>query len=357
MRWRNRTIASADFQSWAISNPLTRRIARRDAARVYDLVSGFVYSQTLLACVQLDLFSRIGEGTAEIGQLARSTDIPPERMERLCQAAAALDLLERAGTRRYRLGRLGAAICGVPGLDDMIRHHAMFYRDIADPVALMRGETAPELAQFWPYVFGQSGVTDQSVAQTYSGLMTSSQTLVSEETLRAIDLSGVQRLLDVGGGTGAFLKAVGQSWPGVERHLFDLPHVVATVGDPDLTVHSGSFRDDPLPRGHDACSLIRVLYDHDDDTVRALLAQCHDALPPGGRILVSEPMAGGEHPNKAGDAYFGFYTLAMTTGRPRSAARHSELLAEAGFASIEILRTARPFITGVITARRPKASI
>jgi len=35
--------------------PLTRAVSRRSAEEVYDLVAGFVYSQTLLACVEFDL--------------------------------------------------------------------------------------------------------------------------------------------------------------------------------------------------------------------------------------------------------------------------------------------------------------
>ena len=42
---------------------------------------------------------------------------------------------------------------GVP-VTDMIRHHAHFYRDMADPVALLRDQVDTELSHFWPYVLG-----------------------------------------------------------------------------------------------------------------------------------------------------------------------------------------------------------
>uniref|UniRef100_A0AAN0MBB1 Methyltransferase n=1 Tax=Yoonia rhodophyticola TaxID=3137370 RepID=A0AAN0MBB1_9RHOB len=65
-----------------------------------------------------------------------------------------------------------------------------------------------------------------------------------------------------------------------------------------LTVLSGSFRDDPLPAGHDMISLVRVLYDHDDATVLSLLGAVFKALPVGGRLLVSEPMTGVQAPKR-----------------------------------------------------------
>ena len=142
--------------------------------------------------------------------------------------------------------------------------------------------------------------------------------------------------------------------------LFDLEHVVAGA-DPVLaangvssrvSVHAGSFRDDPLPVGADTISLVRVLYDHADDTVEALLEKVHAALPAGGTILVSEPMAGGVRPTRAGDAYFSIYTLAMETGRTRSPKEIGDFLQKAGFSDVQHVRTNRPFITSVVTAKK-----
>jgi demethylspheroidene O-methyltransferase len=170
----------------------------------------------------------------------------------------------------------------------------------------------------------------------------------------------VRHLLDLGGGEGAFLEAALRATPGLRATLFDLPAVAARAAkrfeaaglQAATEVRGGSFLDDPLPEGADAISLIRVLYDHDDRVVAGLLSRVHTALPPGGRLLVSEPMSGGARPTKAGDAYFGFYTLAMGTGQPRSPERHRELLSTAGFTAIQQPPTRQRFVTSVITARR-----
>ena len=116
----------------------------------------------------------------------------------------------------------------------------------------------------------------------------------------------------------------------------------------------GSFRDDPLPEGHDAISLIRVLYDHADDTVEALLTKVFAALPAGGRLIVSEPMTGGAQPHKAGDAYFAFYTMAMRTGRARSQTEIANLCRKAGFGAIRTPKSRRPFVTSTVTAVKEK---
>ena len=74
---------------------------------------------------------------------------------------------------------------------------------------------------------------------------------------------------------------MGQAYPALKLHLFDLPQVIDPATDrfaqngltDRATITGGSFRTDALPQGADAISLIRVLYDHSDDTVRMLLAE------------------------------------------------------------------------------------
>jgi len=164
----------------------------------------------------------------------------------------------------------------------------------------------------------------------------------------------------VGGGSGAFLAAVGAAHPAVQLMLFDLPQVApsaaARFADVGMTaraqISTGSFRTGPLPTGADTISLIRVLYDHTDDTVADLLAKCYAALPVGGRLVISEPMSGGVVPERAGDAYFALYTMAMRTGKARSADEIAALCVEAGFEQIIRPKSLRPFVTKCVVATK-----
>ena len=360
-RWFHRLVASRPFQTWAARFPLTRAIVRREGEAMFDLVAGFCHSQVLLALVELRIPEQLMDRDCTADALALRAQMPPDRMRILLNAGVAIGILQRRRAGTYGVTRRGAALTGVPGLAGMILHHRTLYRDLENPVAFFRGETDNELAGFWPYVFGAGAAADPTVAATYSQLMADSQVLVAQDTLAAVSLAGVKCLMDVGGGTGAFLAAVGTAWPGLKLALFDLPAVAPgaqarfeTAGMADrLTIHPGSFRDESLPTGADAISLIRVLYDHSDDTVRNLLTSVYAALPPGGRLIISEPMTGGDRPERAGDAYFALYCLAMRTGQARSAAQITALLRGAGFIAINTPRPARPFVTSVIAAVRP----
>lgn len=327
---------------------------------MFDLVAGFVHTQCLSALVGLGVLDQLMAGPQSLRRLSMTANVPSDRMMVLLNAGVALGLLIRK-EEQYSLTRRGAALTGVPGLSDMISHHSVLYRDLADPIAFFRGQTKTELARFWPYVFGAAAAKDPETADRYSRLMAETQTLVADETLQSVNFSRHSHLLDVGGGTGAFLSAALRASPGLQGTLFDLPGVVPPAhqvfeneGLADrVTIHPGSFRDDPLPVGADVISLVRVLYDHADETVSALLAKIHGALPSGGTIVVSEPMAGAKQPTRAGDAYFAIYTMAMETGRTRSPRQIILLLEQAGFRSAKLLTTNRPFITSVVLARKP----
>ncbi len=356
-----RLIASRQFQKWAARFPLTRRLVRHEGEAMFDLVAGFCYSQILQALVKLDIPKTLLEAERPLDALAKDAAVPKDRMQVLLSAGIAIGLLKQRRSGHYALTTRGAALAGVPGLDGMIRHHDVLYRDLADPVAFFRGEVQTELAEFWPYVFGAGGATDPQVTATYSKLMADSQLLVAEDTLALADLAGVSRLMDVGGGTGTFLAAVGAAYPELALMLFDLPAVVPAAqtrfADAGMsgraTIVDGSFRDDPLPQGADMISLVRVLYDHSDTTVADLLRSVWDALPPGGSVLISEPMTGGRTPERAGDAYFALYCMAMRTGRARSAEQIGDLLRHAGFANITRPKSRRPFVTTVLQGVKP----
>lgn len=362
-RWlglRDRLLTSPAFRRWATAFPLTRPIARRRARALFDLCAGFVYAQVLLACVRLDLFAILHEGPRTEAALAERLGLTRDAALRLLAAAVALRLVARRG-ERYALGPLGAAMVGNPGITAMVEHHALLYADLADPVALLRGqEPATALKGYWAYAgrTAPAAATDAEVAR-YSALMTASQALIAEEVLAAYPVRRHRCLLDVGGGEGAFLAAAGGAAPDLRLMLFDLPAVaerarsrLAAAGlGRRAIVRGGDFLADPLPNGADLVSLVRVLHDHEDAAALALLRAVRRALPAGGVVLIAEPMAATRGAEPIGDAYFGFYLLAMGQGRPRTAEALAWLVRQAGFAHVRLVRTRTPMLVRVMTAR------
>ncbi len=360
--WRNRVLGNAAFQRWMTIVPFTRPVARARARQMFDLLAGFTYTQTLLATVESGLLDQLAQGPANLAALQKTLGLSRDAALRLVRAAAALDLAEEVTPGWWMLGEQGAALSGNQGALAMIRHNRLLYSDLADPLALLREDRQEPtaLSRFWSYAgSAQDEVTGPDAASAYSQLMAASQHLVAEQVLPAYDFSRHKRILDVGGGHGAFLGAVANKHAHLELGLFDLPQVAScAAAQPHLrehisrlAVHEGSFFADPIPSGFDLITLVRIVHDHDDREAQHLLGNIRRALAPGAHLLIAEPLAQTASAKAMGDAYFGLYLWAMRSGRPRSFAEIAAMLKSAGFASSRKISTHLPLAASIIVAR------
>jgi demethylspheroidene O-methyltransferase len=357
--WRDNLLGNPRFQRWATAFPLTRSVARQQTRALFDLCAGFVYSQVLLACVRLGLFDVLRGGPLTPDELSARIGLSPDATKRLLAAAASLRLVEGRGRNRFGLGVLGAMLTSTPAIAATVEHNALLYDDLSDPVALLRGEAgATGISRYWPYArqAGRDVPPDQVAA--YSEFMSVSQSLIADEVLDAFPLTSHRCLLDVGGGEGTFLAAAARRAPGLRLQLFDLPPVALRAGaklaalglEARTTITAGNFHSDPLPDGADVISLIRIVHDHDDAAALALLRTVRRVLPAGGTVLLAEAMAGTPGAEPAGAAYFGFYFLALGSGRPRSMEENKQLLESAGFTRIRVWPTRTPLVVRVLSA-------
>ena len=362
-RWRDlrvRLIADPRFQRFASGFPPTRWIARRKGRTLFDLCAGFVYSQVLVAFVRFRLAERLAEGAKPAEDLAAETGLTAVAMDRLLRATTALGLTRLRRGGRYGLDDLGAALLGNAGVAEMIEHHAALYADLADPAALLRGGVGEAaLERYWGYGTAQEAdALGQERVASYSELMAASVPMIADDVLDAFPLEGRRLLMDVGGGTGRFAATALQRYPGLKARVVDLPAVASLAGErfaaeglADRAETVGlNFHADPLPAGADVASLIRVCFDHDDARVAALLHRVRQALPAGGRLLLAEVMSDETRPNRVGDAYFGFYLLAMGRGRCRSVETLSEMLRSAGFKRVREVAMRRPMLARLLVA-------
>jgi demethylspheroidene O-methyltransferase len=362
LKWRDRLLADPRFHAFCARTPVFSAISRRSTAELFDVASGFVKTQTLTACLELGFFDMLKAGPLPLDEIARRSGLEAFAADRLVRAGVACKLLSWRGGK-IGLGALGAAVNGSPGVRAMVRHNQAFYRDIADPFALLKGEPTPgELKAYWPYA-GAAGAAAETGgdAAAYSELMAQSQDLIAEDVLDAVDVSGFRRLMDVGGGDGTFLRAAARRSEQLALTLFDLPDVAqlaearfAAAGlSSRATVTAGDFGRDALPRGADAISLVRIAHDHDDPVVENLFAAAFAALEPGGSLIIAEPMSGVAGAEAMADVYFGFYFLAMGAGRARRPDELAAMLTRAGFASARLIPTRRPLMASVMLAKKP----
>ena len=366
-QWHHRIeqwMAHPGLYRLALSNPVTRWFAQRRTRQIFDLMSGFVYSQVLLSCVRLKLFATLQHAPATLEELAARCQLPEATLQRLLLSAVSLNLMERRSRQRFGLGPLGVTIAAHDGICAMIEHNSLLYRDLAEPTAFLQDAWSGQMAAYWPYAHAPASgaaAAASDVVGRYSALMAASQTFVLDEVLNTFAFDQYRCVLDVGAGQGRFVAALATRFPRLRLQAFDLPPVLALArqahaaqGLPTtVEYHPGSFFTDDLPQGADLVTLIRVAHDHPDEQVQRVFQRIFAALPAGGTLLLAEPMAQEPLEAQSEDAYFHFYLLAMGAGRLRTPSELSQMLRAAGFVYVELLPNAMPIHTRLLVARKP----
>jgi hypothetical protein len=173
------------------------------------------------------------------------------------------------------------------------------------------------------------------------------------------DVRGVQRLLDVAGGSGCFSIALALQHAEMGLTMMELPTAAVLaeeyvrryrVADRVAIVTADMFEDD-WPAGYDAHFLSNVFHDWDEDRCRALAMKSYSALPAGGQIFLHESLL---NETLDGPALMTLYAMNMARvtdrGKQYSASELERILTGVGFTDIRVMHTYSIF--SLLSARK-----
>jgi precorrin-6B methylase 2 len=169
--------------------------------------------------------------------------------------------------------------------------------------------------------------------------------------VRAVGAERARRLLDVGGGSGAYAIAFAAAHPELQAEIFDLPSVVpiaqhnvaaADLGD-RVRTRAGDLRRDPFGAGYDLVLLSAICHMLGPEANQDLLRRVQAALAPGGRVVVQDFLVEEDGTQPAHAALFALNMLVGTpAGSTYSEAEYASWLKAAGFAEVQRVRLGGP---------------
>jgi predicted O-methyltransferase YrrM len=175
--------------------------------------------------------------------------------------------------------------------------------------------------------------------------------------VRAVGAQNVHRMLDVGGGSGAYSIAFAQTNPALRADILDLATVqpitnrhIQEAGVADrVHVRAGDLRSDRLGEGYDLVFLSAICHMLDEAENLDLLRRCREALASGGRVVIQDFIL---EPDKTAPRFAALFALNMLVGTPGGSAysepEYAAWLAEAGFQQVHHVRLPGP--TGLMIA-------
>ncbi len=270
------------------------------------LAGGFRASRVILTANNFAVFEHLHK-PATASDVARIVGLDPRATEILFDALTAIGLLRKTGNR-YRNTDVAKQflVKGGPFYQgDMLRHSDTLWKSWSGLDEVVR-----------------SGLPNRSGGRDHDAFiraMHNNAVFRAPDVIKAIDLRGVKKALDLGGGPGTYSMTLARK--GIAVTLFDLPNtvdiareIVSEAKIRNISFLSGDFHADSIGADYDLVFISQIFHSLSEDDNLALLAKSRDAMNPRGKIAIHEFFLEKNRAFPVPGALFSVNMLVNTTG-------------------------------------------
>jgi cyclopropane fatty-acyl-phospholipid synthase-like methyltransferase len=319
---------------------------------IREFAASFQKSRILLSGIELDIFTNINESGTTSNQIANHLHLNERACERLLNALVSLGFLTKQNHLFFNTADSFAFLSKKSSdYSAGLMHSNHLWNTWSNLTQVVKtGKSAHpaeinERGEEWLFAFIDA-MHDRAKKQ-------------APQQLANIDLSDVESILDIGGGSGAYSMEFVSKKPEIAAIVFDLPGVVPITkrfinkeGFSDqIKTHPGDYTTDELPKGFDLVFLSAVIHSNSLEINKALIKKCYNSLNKNGKIVIQDWIMNNDRTQPASGAVFAINMLVGTeAGDCFTDQEATEMLNAAGFKNIS--RT--EFETGLsqITAQK-----
>ncbi|MGO8797138.1 MAG: methyltransferase [Candidatus Sulfotelmatobacter sp.] len=308
---------------------------------VNEMIRAFMPSRTVLTGLELDIFTAVGEG-ASAEDVARKIHSDSRATEMLLNALVSVKLLEKAD------GRFGntpvSARFFVEGSPDNARHGLIHmahiwhrWSKLTDCVHAGTSVAAERDEEDWVKAF--IAAMDRNAKERAGAVV------------RAVGSTQIKRMLDLGGGSGAYSIAFARAIPDLKSDLMDLADVVPLTQEyvrkaglaERITARVGDMLRDPLGENYDLILISAICHMFSPQENRELFRRAYGALAAKGQIVVQDFILEANKTAPRAAALFSLNMLVGTkAGSSYSEAEFASWLRDAGFKDVRRVRLPGP---------------
>lgn len=298
----------------------------------------------MLTGIELNVFAAIGDG-ATAGQVAGKIGTDARATEMLLNALVAIGMLTK-GDGVFHCTRVTARYFGGKSPDDAraaMMHTVHLWERWSTLTECVRAGTsvarreAAEARDHW--------------TEAFIAAMHRNARARAPQVVKAVGVQGARRMLDVGGGSGAYSIAFAQANVDLQVELLDLPgvlpiaqrHIEEAGLGARIKTRAGDLRTDLLGEGFNVILVSAICHMLGPEGNRDLLKRCHAALASEGRVVISDFIL---EADKTAPKHAALFALNMLVGT-RDGSSYSEneyggWLSEAGFRNVSRMRLPGP---------------
>jgi O-methyltransferase domain len=314
-----------------------QRQVNDDCFTLLRMSEGFGATRAVQLAAELGVADLLVDGPRTVDDLASATSTHPGALYRLLRALAGVNVFTEVEPGRFGLTPIGDHLRAdhPRSLRSWVVFQGLFNSVYAEAMHSIRtGEPTV------PVVFGEPLFdhlnSHPDKGAVFNAAMGEHSRLMGPALAAAYDFTGIDRIVDVGGGDGSFLSGVLAAYPHATGVVYDQPYVaeaarkqLAAAGLAErCTFVGGDFLRD-VPPGGDAYLFKGVVHNWPDDPAVRMLHNCRRGMSPDSRLLLVEwvvPTGNTFHPSK----FLDLSMLFVYGGRERTEAEFRELLSQAG---------------------------
>lgn len=265
---------------------------------IIQVALGFWASKTLLSAIEMELFTELGERSADLATLAGRLGLHPRSARDFLDALVALGFLERRdgnysntpSTELFLDKKKPSYIGGMLEMANLRLYP--FWNNLT--AGLRTGELQNEAKGGGESLF-VALYADPARLKQFLAAMTGLSRGANQAIAQKVPWRSYQTFADVGTAQGDLAVQIALANPHLEGIGFDLAEVGPIFEEyvkqnelgERLRFMPGSFFDDPLPNA-DVITMGHILHDWNLDEKRTLIEKAYKAISPGGALVVYE---------------------------------------------------------------------
>ncbi|HEY3739964.1 MAG TPA: methyltransferase [Bryobacteraceae bacterium] len=345
-------VTAEQVRTYLVQQPKAKGTPQQstDTAMI-QMITGFWVSRAVYTAAKLGIADLLKGGvTKSVIEMASATGSHPEFLYRMMRALSSVGVFHELEGQKFTNSPMSETL-------ESDRLGTLRYFAIAE-----LGQEHYSAWEEFPYSVRTGGLAftekfkrpvfdyyraHPAEAEVFNRSMSNLTEWVTGAVMGAYDFSAFHKIVDVGGGQGAFLAAmlgVAKSARGV---LFDDPQVIAEatrlkdggLGERAEQVGGDFFA--AVPAGGDLYTLKMILHDWSDEDCIAILRNVRKGIVTGGKVVIVETVLG-PGPDAPMKNFLDLNMMVMTGGRERTEAGFRYLLEKSGFKFGRVISTASP---------------
>ncbi len=282
---------------------------------IRNFINHFQKSRVLLSAFELDIFTILDKSAKTSGEVAKKIRADERATDRLMNAVVAIGFLEkRNGKFKNTKEASDFLVKGKPEYMSGLMHTVSLWQTWSTLTeSVLKGKSVYQR----PKTINNR---DSRWLEAFIGAMHYRASRQAEEIVSKIDLKGVKKVLDIGGGSGAFAMAFTKAKKDVKATVFDLPNVTPItlkyIYENKLTnkvdTVCGDYNVDKFPKGYDIIFLSAIVHINSYKGNVKLIKKCAASLNPGGRIIIQDQVMNDDRTTPPGGALFALNMLVGT---------------------------------------------